>query len=251
MAAPLRAMHLLAACMLAMPIADAFAPGMSSLSNSMFLRGSFAGAATSKQAAFASARSARILLSGRGRTAESALSVRAEEGIRRGTKADVETIKKFVTSENMNPLFLEPENFVIAEDDDGIVGVGQIRTLGKSFELASLVVEEEKRGLGIGTALVTELLETHKQNFVGDQKQPPSVLLLCLKDSAPFYTRLGFTELPLSMAPLPMQMEAGAGGMLARMVKGPGAELTCLKYKFPSVELKCDQSGTMLGGAPD
>eukprot|EP00961_Rhodomonas_salina_P292832 3933241-Rhodomonas_salina.1 len=28
-------------------------------------------------------------------------------------------------------------------------------------------------------------------------------------------------------------MEAGAGGMLARMVKGPGAELTCLKYKFP------------------
>ena len=40
---------------------------------------------------------------------------------------------QMVKDEKMNPLFLDVENFVIAQDDDQqVVGFGQIRPLGMS-----------------------------------------------------------------------------------------------------------------------
>jgi len=48
-----------------------------------------------------------------------------------------------VMQENMNPLFLDHINFVVAQDDERqVVGIGQIRGTGKQFEMASLVVRE-------------------------------------------------------------------------------------------------------------
>ena len=45
------------------------------------------------------------------------------------------------------------------------------------------------------------------------------------------------------MAPMGMQMEAVAGGIVAKM---SGGELTCMRYKFSATELKCSGSGTVL-----
>ena len=104
------------------------------------------------------------------------------------------------------------------------------------------------RGNGIGTARVNELLERHKAKILAVVADPdamalPDVFLLTLKSSTPFYSRMGFLEIPVSMAPMGMQMEAAAGGIVAKM---SGGELTCMRYKFPATELKCSGSGTVL-----
>ena len=178
-----------------------------------------------------------------------ACDVSEGEGFRRATEADSALISQMVQGEKMNPLFQDPVNFLIAQDDENqVVGIGQIRPLGKQYELASLVVREDMRGNGIGTALVNELLERHKAKILAVVADPdamalPDVFLLTLKSSTPFYSRMGFLEIPVSMAPMGMQMEAAAGGIVAKM---SGGELTCMRYKFPATELKCSGSGTVL-----
>ena len=178
-----------------------------------------------------------------------ACDVSEGEGFRRATEADKALISQMVQGEKMNPLFQDPVNFLIAQDDENqVVGIGQIRPLGKQYELASLVVREDMRGNGIGTALVNELLERHKAKILAGVADPdamvlPDVFLLTLKSSTPFYSRMGFLEIPVSMAPMGMQMEAAAGGIVAKM---SGGELTCMRYKFPATELKCSGSGTVL-----
>jgi N-acetylglutamate synthase-like GNAT family acetyltransferase len=141
-----------------------------------------------------------------------------------------------IKDEKMNPLFLEKSNFLVADGDGEVLGAGQIRPLGSFFELASLVVREDARGQGIGSALVNELLELHRAK--GWEGDPPSVLLLTIKSAVGFYTRLGFAEYPIGMAPVPMQMEAGAGSVLAKMATGES--LVCMRFKYPSIELSCD-----------
>jgi N-acetylglutamate synthase-like GNAT family acetyltransferase len=156
-----------------------------------------------------------------------------------------------VKSEKMNPLFQDPKNFIIAQDDDNqVVGIGQIRPIGKQYELASLVVRKDMRGNGIGTALVNELLERLQAKCLDEagttdasKVNLPDVFLLTLKASTPFYSRMGFVEIPVSLAPMGMQAEAAAGSLVAKM---SGGELTCMRYKFPSTELKCSGSGTVL-----
>ena len=178
-----------------------------------------------------------------------ACDVSEGEGFRRATEADSALISQMVQGEKMNPLFQDPVNFLIAQDDENqVVGIGQIRPLGKQYELASLVVREDMRGNGIGTALVNELLERHKAKILAVVADPdamalPDVFLLTLKSSTPFYSRMGFLEIPVSMAPMGMQMEAAAGGIVAKM---SGGELTCIRYKFPATELKYSGSGTVL-----
>jgi len=187
------------------------------------------------------------------RLAAGSLSLKAcdaeGEGFRSATAADKDLISKMVKAENMNPLFLDHNNFLVAQDDERqVVGIGQIRGIGKQFEMASLAVLKDMRGNGIGTALVNELLERHKAKCLAEASDPataslPDVFLLTLVKSAPFYSRMGFLEIPVSMAPMGMQMEAAAGTFVAKM---SGGELTCMRYKFPSTELKCSGSGTVL-----
>lgn len=189
------------------------------------------------------------------RLARGALIVRAcddatdGEGFRPANAADKDLISKMVREENMNPLFIDPVNFLIAQDDEAqVVGIGQVRPLGKNYELASLAVRKDMRGNGIGTALVNELLERQKAKLMVEASDPssvslPDVFLLTLVSSTPFYSRMGFLEIPVSMAPMGMQMEAAAGSFVAKM---SGGELTCMRYKFPSTELKCSGSGTVL-----
>lgn len=127
---------------------------------------------------------------------------------------DAAGIRARVWAARMNPLSINPTNFLVARplsatavaspkdragqrslfvDDsaaartDGIVGCGQLRPLGGGcLELASLVVDEAYRGQGVGAAIVRELLATRVP--AGCQ----GVFLLTLRRTAHFYQRLGF-----------------------------------------------------------
>mmetsp|Transcript_8579 Transcript_8579/g.16626 ORF Transcript_8579/g.16626 Transcript_8579/m.16626 type:complete len:154 (+) Transcript_8579:393-854(+) len=126
-----------------------------------------------------------------------------------------------------------------------IVACGQIRPLGDAFELASLFVEPELRGSGLGSSLVERLLDRSIQlhacrrdtcgcskNAIYKQNAPvlarhaeeghgcDDVYLLTLQRTTGFYTRLGFVQIDVTEAPSPMQLEYSIGRQVASVFAG-------------------------------
>jgi N-acetylglutamate synthase-like GNAT family acetyltransferase len=79
---------------------------------------------------------------------------------------------------------LDWPNFVVAEEDGVIVGVGQVKThRDRSRELASIAVLPARQGQGIGRSLIETLLA----------REPGAVLYLtCRRELEGFYQRFGF-----------------------------------------------------------
>ncbi len=115
--------------------------------------------------------------------------------IRSATGADQETIKKIVREAGINPLNLDWPRFLVADECGQIIGVGQVKPHSDGRrELASIAVIPERRGQGIGSALIEALLEQEN----GD------LYLFCRPGLETYYRRFGFykvegNELGLSM----------------------------------------------------
>jgi amino-acid N-acetyltransferase len=78
--------------------------------------------------------------------------------VRRAVAADQAQIVALVRSEPLNPNGLHWHRFVVACDDQGLVGAAQLRSNSDgSHELASLVVAPRARGRGVATRMI-ELL---------------------------------------------------------------------------------------------
>ena len=112
-----------------------------------------------------------------------------------GRGADALTIGTRIVREKMNPLFLSPERFVVATpsaESKEVLGFGQLRPApGVAWELASLVVEPEHRGQGIGSGILRTLLSQHRASSASEER----VCLLTLRSTRGFYERLGFAEI--------------------------------------------------------
>lgn len=132
--------------------------------------------------------------------------------IRRAISADQRTIRAMVRSAGLDPFDLRWRNFVIAELDGEIVGIGQVRTAPRCHELGSLFVREDLRGQGIAALLIETLLAGE----TGD------VYLECRAEMYPYYARFGFERIPWHRAPMPLKAKAGLMIPLAALsgVKG-------------------------------
>jgi N-acetylglutamate synthase-like GNAT family acetyltransferase len=106
--------------------------------------------------------------------------------IRTATAADQPTIRQMIKEANLNRMSLNWPNFVVAEDNGAIVGVGQVKTHGDgSRELASMAVVPARQGDGIGSAIIKTLIA-----------QEPGVLhLTCRRELGAYYKRFGFRRL--------------------------------------------------------
>ena len=128
--------------------------------------------------------------------------------------ADALTIGTRIVREKMNPLFLSPERFVVATpsaESKEVLGFGQLRPApGVAWELASLVVEPEHRGQGIGSGILRRLLSQHRASSASEGR----VCLLTLRSTRGFYERLGFAV--TSSPPLPMLLEYAIGTVVAK-----------------------------------
>lgn len=103
--------------------------------------------------------------------------------IRPATEADRWAILRLMRPRDYNRINLQPTCFLVAEDAGRVVGIGQIkRHRDGTPELASLVVTPERRGEGIGHALVRTLVARH---------QGP-LYLFCLATLESFYADLDF-----------------------------------------------------------
>jgi N-acetylglutamate synthase-like GNAT family acetyltransferase len=106
--------------------------------------------------------------------------------IRPATEADQPTIRRLIREANLNRMSLHWPNFLVAEQDGAIVGVGQVKAHGDgSRELASIAVVPGRQGQGIGRALIERLLARER-----------GVLhLTCRSGLEGFYQRFGFRRL--------------------------------------------------------
>ena len=107
--------------------------------------------------------------------------------IRPATEADQPTIRRLIKEANLNRMSLHWPNFVVADEDGAIVGLGQVKAhQDRSRELASIAVVPARQGQGIGRALIERLLA----------REPGVVLhLTCRRELEGYYERFGFRRL--------------------------------------------------------
>jgi N-acetylglutamate synthase-like GNAT family acetyltransferase len=105
---------------------------------------------------------------------------------RPATQADQETIRRLIKEAGINRMSLNWPNFLMAEEDGAVVGIGQVKTHGDgSRELASLAVVPARQGQGVGSALIKALLA----------REHGVVHLTCRSQLQGYYDRFGFRRL--------------------------------------------------------
>jgi N-acetylglutamate synthase-like GNAT family acetyltransferase len=112
---------------------------------------------------------------------------------RHATPADSRAIRKLIYHVGINPMSLNWRRFLVVIDENKcLIGCGQIKPHGDGTrELASIAVVPERQGQGIGTQIITRLL----------QEEPLPLYLTCRSTTGPYYYRFGFQK--LSPADLP------------------------------------------------
>lgn len=113
--------------------------------------------------------------------------------IRPAIEADQPMIRRLIKEAHLNRMSLDWPNFVIAEENGAIFGLGQVKAHGDgSQELASIAVVPARQGQGIGSAIIEALLA----------REPRAVLhLTCRRELEGFYERFGFVRLPPAQYP--------------------------------------------------
>ncbi len=103
--------------------------------------------------------------------------------IRPATEADQPTIRRLIKEANLNRMSLEWPNFLMAEEDGEVVGLGQVKAHGDGTrELASIAVAPARQGQGIGSAIINALL----------QREHGVLHLTCRREMEGYYMRFGF-----------------------------------------------------------
>ena len=92
----------------------------------------------------------------------------------------------------LNPLNLDWQRFLVAEESGGLIAVGQVKPhRDGSRELASIAVVPEWLGVGVGAAIVRGLVA----------RESGALHLMCAARTAPFYERLGFRTIERAEMP--------------------------------------------------
>ena len=107
--------------------------------------------------------------------------------IRPATENDQPAIRRLIAEVRLPRMNLQWPNFVVAEEDGEMVGMGQVKSHGDgSRELASIAVLPTRQGQHIGTAVIKALLA----------REAGVVLhLSCRRELEGYYERFGFKRL--------------------------------------------------------
>jgi len=113
--------------------------------------------------------------------------------IRPAIETDQPSIRGLIKEVRLPRMNVQWQNFLVAEDDGALVGVGQVKSHGDgSRELASIAIVPRRQGEHIGTALINALLA----------REPGVVLhLSCRRELEGYYERFSFRRLDLASYP--------------------------------------------------
>jgi len=121
----------------------------------------------------------------------------ADVHIRPATEADSATIHRMVRAEHLDPTAIKWQNFLVAEKDGQIVGIGQIRQHADCQELGSLVVLLDYRRRGVAAALIEALTA----------RAGRPLYLFCRDRMAPYYEQFGFARIGYWQAPRSLRLK--------------------------------------------
>jgi len=128
--------------------------------------------------------------------------------IRPATEADRAAILGLMRPCDYNRSGLKPHCFVLAEDAGRVIGIGQIKRHWEGTpELASLVVAADRRGQGVGSAIVRALVDRHTG----------LLFLFCLAPLAGYYAQFGFRRSLRAELPPLLALIHGLGNLLGRL----------------------------------
>lgn len=106
--------------------------------------------------------------------------------LRQATAADQAAITALIRAARLNPLSLDWQRFVVADEGGQVVGAGQVKLHGDGTrEMASIAVAPDRQGAGIGSAIVATIIAL----------EPSPLYLYCAEYNEGYYVRFGFRAL--------------------------------------------------------
>ncbi len=102
--------------------------------------------------------------------------------IRPASSDDEPIIKAMIRGEQLDPLNVHWQNFLVATEGERIIGIGQVKPYRSGRELGSLAVMPERRQNGVGGAIITALTA----------RESGPLFLFCLAFREPYYAKFGF-----------------------------------------------------------
>jgi amino-acid N-acetyltransferase len=102
------------------------------------------------------------------------------------TAGDMPLIEDAVIRMKLDGEHMAVEQFIVAREDDRVLGFGRIKPYGDGvFELGTVGVLEDARGRGVGAAIVEELI-----------RRFPSEEIYITTDLVDYFMRFGFSLAP-------------------------------------------------------
>lgn len=108
--------------------------------------------------------------------------------LRRALAEDAAEIKRLVRAARINPMDLDWRRFLVASGPgESLAACGQVKPHSDgTFELASIAVQPELRGIGLARLVIERLLA----------ESPRPLYLTCRSGLEEFYRKFGFRVLP-------------------------------------------------------
>jgi N-acetylglutamate synthase-like GNAT family acetyltransferase len=134
--------------------------------------------------------------------------------LRPATATDQKSIRDLIHQVGINPMNLDWERFIVAEDNGSFIGCVQLKPHSDGVrELASLAVVPERQGQGIGGELVRALLARDGKD---------ELYLTCRSNLTPYYEQFGFKVVDFDHVPGSFRIQMRIGRLLAKLTKFEG-----------------------------
>jgi amino-acid N-acetyltransferase len=145
-----------------------------------------------------------------------------EPTLRPARETDSSQIHDLIHLVGINPTSLDWKRFVVAVDsDDRVIACGQLKPHGQDvLELASLAVQPEFQGRGLGRAIIEHLLK----------KSPRPLYLMCISKNGGLYEKFGFRTVGYEEMPRYFRRISKLVG-LASLFRHSGDDLLVMKLE--------------------
>ena len=129
--------------------------------------------------------------------------------IRPARAEEAATIRALIRAERLDPFNVHWSNFLVAEANGRIIGIGQIKPYPGARELGSLVVAADQRKTGVGAAIINALIV----------RENGPLYLFCLAFREPYYAKFGFRSVTADDLPPALKSKYGLGQFFARLFR--------------------------------
>jgi amino-acid N-acetyltransferase len=117
--------------------------------------------------------------------------------IRTATAADERLIKSLINRAQLDPSNVHWENFMVAEHEGEVIGIGQLKPYPDCTELGSLVTLSAYRGKGVAASIVKAL----------EAKATFPLYLICREMMESYYESFGYKKIPFQEAPTSLKLK--------------------------------------------